>query len=347
MKRVDLLKAVTMVEADPPTSERQSPVTKDANTLPGPLRTSVRRIEANRRNALHSTGPTTPEGKQASRLNALKHGLRAKDVIIPGQEEPAEFEAILRELFEDWEPEGHTETHLVEQIGLAEWRLRRVHRAELGEIRKQMASPTESESETKAEIDQAFEFFPKHVPQVLGKSTAGIARLRGAVEDAREELESEGIVSEDTCLNLEYVFGKEPDSPGNMLRDWFQEEWPEGDEEEEEDSDDKPTPTADNSEPDKNAGARRKAAARRYLKETLKDLDRQERKLHKQERTDLEISRQRLSIPEGDELERLQRYETSIKRGMYRDIDQLERLQRRRRGELSAPTVNVNVSNDD
>src|SRR5208283_747506 len=299
-----------MVEADPPTSERQSPVTKDANTMPGPRRTSVKQIEANRRNALRSTGPTTPEGKQASRLNALKHGLRAKDVIIPGQEEPAEFEAILRELFEDWEPEGHTETDLVEQIGLAEWRLRRVHRAELGEIRKQMANPTESESETEAEIDQAFELFPKHVPKILRKSTSGIAYLWVAVENALEELESEGIVSEHTCLNLEYVFGKEPDSPGNMLRDWFQEEWPEGDEEEEEDSDDKPTPKADNSEPDKNAGARRKAAARKLLKMTLKDLDCKERNLRKQEKTQLEISRQRLSIPEGDELERIQRYET-------------------------------------
>src|SRR5208283_3147364 len=185
MKRVDLLKAVTMVEAEPPTSERQSPVTKDANTLPGPRRTSVRQIEANQRNALHSTGPTTPEGKQASRLNALKHGLRAKEVIIPGQEDPAEFDAILLELYEDWEPERHTETYLVGQIGLAEWLLRRARRAELGVIRKQMASPAESDVED--EIEQAFEHFPARVPKILVESTAGIAYLRGAVEDALDE----------------------------------------------------------------------------------------------------------------------------------------------------------------
>jgi hypothetical protein len=57
-------------------------------------------------------------------------------VIIPGQEDPAELEAISRELCEDWESYGHTEVQLVEQIGLAEWRLRRVRRAELGEIRR-------------------------------------------------------------------------------------------------------------------------------------------------------------------------------------------------------------------
>ena len=37
--------------------------------------TSEKKAEANRRNALKSTGPKTPEGKDAVRLNALKHGL--------------------------------------------------------------------------------------------------------------------------------------------------------------------------------------------------------------------------------------------------------------------------------
>ena len=91
----------------------------------------------------------------------------------------------------------------------------------------------------------------------------------------------------------------------------------------------------------------KKAAARKHLEMTLTDLDRQERKLHKQERIDLEIVRQRLSIPQASELETIQRYETAIKRDMYRAIDQLERLQRRRRGEPPPPTVNVNVSCDD
>ncbi len=83
------------------------------------------------------------------------------------------------------------------------------------------------------------------------------------------------------------------------------------------------------------------------LKMTLKDLDRQKRKLQKQERVAQEIARQRLCIPSGPELETIQRYETSIQRGMYRAIDQLERLQRRRRGEPQPPTVNVKLSNND
>ena len=39
--------------------------------------TSLRQIEANRHNALKSTGPKTEYGKQRSRRNALRHGFTA------------------------------------------------------------------------------------------------------------------------------------------------------------------------------------------------------------------------------------------------------------------------------
>ncbi len=322
----------------PPTPEGQSPATKDADTSPAPRRMSVRQIETNRRNALHSTGPTTPEGKQASRLNALKSGLRAKEMIIPGQEDPAELEAILRELSEEWKPVGHTERYLVEQLGLAEWKQRRVLRAELGEIRKQMARVASAVSEVKDEIKQAYRHSPERLPQVLGESSAGIPYLRGAVEYALIQLKSVGEVSQTHIKHLERVFGEESESLVMMLKDCFVVEIPEGNEEDL-DSDGEPRR--------RRKSAKRKAAAREYLEMTLKDLDRRERKLRKQEKIDLEIVRQRLSIPKARRLERIQRYETAIKRGMYRDIDQLERLQRRRKGEPQPPTVNVNVSSDD
>jgi hypothetical protein len=50
-------------------------------------------INANRLNAQKSTGPTSPEGKAVSRLNALKTGIDAWSQIIPG-EDPAELEAL-------------------------------------------------------------------------------------------------------------------------------------------------------------------------------------------------------------------------------------------------------------
>ena len=47
--------------------------------------TSEIQAEANRRNALQSTGPKTGEGIEAARFNALRHGLRALQTVVPGE----------------------------------------------------------------------------------------------------------------------------------------------------------------------------------------------------------------------------------------------------------------------
>src|SRR6201984_1882263 len=62
-----------------------------------PVMTSYRQIEANRRNALRSTGPKTETGKQASRCNAVRHGLTAETVIaaLEDAEDYKAFEAAI------------------------------------------------------------------------------------------------------------------------------------------------------------------------------------------------------------------------------------------------------------
>lgn len=47
----------------------------------GPPMTSFPQFEADRRNALRSTGPHTEDGKRQSRVNAVRHGLTAETVI--------------------------------------------------------------------------------------------------------------------------------------------------------------------------------------------------------------------------------------------------------------------------
>ena len=81
-------------------------------------------IDANRKNALKSTGPKSKPGKDKTRFNGLKHGLRAEQVVLPG-EDPAEFAAELEGWSDDWKPQSHTRAVLVERAAAASWRLRR------------------------------------------------------------------------------------------------------------------------------------------------------------------------------------------------------------------------------
>ena len=90
---------------------------------------SQQQIDANRRNAKKSTGPRTAGGRKRSRMNALKHGMAAEEVVMPG-EDPAELRASHRSFIEAWKPVGTIEAKLVWEITIADWRLRRARRIE-------------------------------------------------------------------------------------------------------------------------------------------------------------------------------------------------------------------------
>ncbi len=93
--------------------------------------TTRKQIEANRRNARSSTGPKTRTGKAASKLNAMKHGLRAEEVVVRG-ENPADFARVLENLIDEFQPQGPLEEQLVERVAACMWRLQRLYRVEAG-----------------------------------------------------------------------------------------------------------------------------------------------------------------------------------------------------------------------
>ena len=93
--------------------------------------TTNAQIKANRKNAKKSTGPRTEEGKTRSAKNSLKHGLLARDTVMPG-EDPADFDRQLSALEADIQPANSLEFELVRQIADAQWRMRRLTRLETG-----------------------------------------------------------------------------------------------------------------------------------------------------------------------------------------------------------------------
>jgi hypothetical protein len=93
--------------------------------------TSEKQAKANRENALKSTGPKTPEGKAAVRLNALRHGLLSKEILLPGEDEQALSE-LSDHLRAELKPVGEMENLLVDRIIASYWRLRRLGRVETG-----------------------------------------------------------------------------------------------------------------------------------------------------------------------------------------------------------------------
>jgi hypothetical protein len=93
--------------------------------------TSYRQIEANRRNALKSTGPKTEAGKQASRCNAVRHGLTA-ETVIGGLENAEDYKAFETAVTADYDAQSAVERELVLRLASILWRLRRAITMETG-----------------------------------------------------------------------------------------------------------------------------------------------------------------------------------------------------------------------
>ena len=93
--------------------------------------TSFRQIEANRRNARKSTGPTTEEGKQRSRCNAVRHGLTA-ETVIGALEDAEDYKAFEAAIIADYDAQSAVERELVLRLASLLWRLRRATTMETG-----------------------------------------------------------------------------------------------------------------------------------------------------------------------------------------------------------------------
>jgi hypothetical protein len=85
---------------------------------------SLRRITASRANAARSTGPVTPEGKERSFANVIRHGLLAKCVVLEN-ESGACFDDLVNGHTTRFAPADGVEFGMIEEMAAAYWRMRR------------------------------------------------------------------------------------------------------------------------------------------------------------------------------------------------------------------------------
>jgi hypothetical protein len=74
--------------------------------------------DTSRANGAKSRGPVTREGRAKSARNSIRHGLRAKSIVLPTESEE-EFQSLLDSYHDQFDPQTGVEMELVEAIAVA------------------------------------------------------------------------------------------------------------------------------------------------------------------------------------------------------------------------------------
>jgi hypothetical protein len=86
---------------------------------------------ANRLNAEKSHGPTSPQGKARSKMNALRHGLTARVVVLPSEDMDA-YHTFSKEIVDSLDPQTPVERQFAQTVADNQWRINRIRSIEDG-----------------------------------------------------------------------------------------------------------------------------------------------------------------------------------------------------------------------
>lgn len=292
----------------------------------GQKATSQRKIEANRRNASRSPGPKTSRGKRLVSRNALRHGILVDAVVDMVHEERMEdFRELFTDLILEYEPQGRLEELLVERIATAFWKLKRVLQAEQGEIDKAILAA--ADRLRSAAIDKSGKDFFEWIAMVyqgkrgcdgetlirnMKRTKEGIDVLSQLVSRVRNELESTGSLPDRNLLQL--IRGVDDATWHRFLDEKVLRDPKE-----------------------------KKEVMLSILDRHLAEFDWLREDIRKSDLFGTDSEYRGASIPMGDAMDRILRYERHAERQLYRAMDQLERLQRRRRGESLPPPLKIEI----
>lgn len=287
-------------------------------------------IEANRNNSLKSTGPKTAEGKAAARMNAVKHGILARQAVVRGlkiKENPRELVRLHDQFLEACAPEGVLEETLVEQMVMCVWRKRRAVTAETGEIAFNVDKGWWSRNEGDVAMNWLVWIHSLDMVGEMEKTGQGVRYLKFVLEEVRDDVAKEGQITEGALNRTLDRFARKSNHITDQLAKFrgIPEEAPE-------------RRAADG------LAARPGRLVLDYLDDKLRSLAWRLRRIEEYEEKEEELRRAASVLPSAEKLDKILRYETTLDRQFYRAMNQLERLQRMRRGENVPPPLTMEVS---
>lgn len=308
--------------------------------------TSLAKVEANKKNGAKSTGPKTEGGKAVVRLNALKHGLLSKDIVIKegdGKENEAEYSALLDSLVDECKPLGALEEMLIERIAGCYWKLRRATRLEIGSLRQRLDRVTGEEDATVKWLEKdvniltEYERLVAEEQSAIGANENCISMLKKGL-DISQPHEAKDI---DMVTYYEKLIAEEYTTEYTIDPDLDADKWTE----------------CEYTVPEMHDFLMKKGRADKELREKfiqqdlagVEECKRRIRELGNMKKA-VELRLSRLPYTKGldslEQLETIQRYETTVERQLYRAMNQLERLQRLRGGEVVPPPISVEVHSE-
>jgi hypothetical protein len=309
------------------------PVAPDLNDNNQPKKqpVSMRKVEANRRNALKSTGPRTPRGKAHSRRNAFKHGLFIRDLDeLQDGEDPREFRECHKRLRDELQPVGPCEEIEVEYIAICWLRLQRLWRYENAEV--------EAGTTSVARDDEDGRYHP------LARSCTRNTQM-SLLRSAEEEAEVSGQISPELKEN---IFAANT----SLIYLWsgFEARAEKTAQKKRHDiairiAEERKMPLSEAQallvRDPKSLPERMRFVAVETVKEAISSLFGGWWNLSKSE---LQNEYRRQLIPDDREVDKIIRYGSAFEKQLGRAYDRLERLQRRRSGERIPPPVSVRLT---
>jgi len=320
-----------------------------------PKRVTAAKAAANKLNAKKSTGPKFAQGKRFASQNSIRHGILTRDLLLPRSlsgESADDLEQLRKELIASYGAVGSSELAQVEIEVSSMWRLRRLYRAEAGEITKLLS-----------EFNPAAEILACDHTRQFQQANVDLAEL----EKIEEQIDSDGFISK---VNLDWIRSLPYGEPARLFVTAI-ESMNLGEGESDKGETDKgkrpskkiPAPseklaqdgptratTTESQKPTTGKSATLSHEDGGFVRDllaeclgSLKDAIRAEAAHHGQySHLQVTAKSNALQVPQETVINRITRYENHLLRILYAAHHELERMQRLRRGEkVPAPTARV------